>query len=222
MFPLGNYLKSEVRSLARRFDLPTAEKEESMGICFVGEVNMKEFLKNKIKTKIGEVVLSNGTVVGEHEGLAFYTIGQRHIGQFPISNFSRQSTGSRIPSGQFPIKSKTQNSKPLYVVGKNLKDNRLIIGYENDPLLYKNQISVISVNWISGHFPKFPLKCEVRLRHRQPLQKCTICHCEESKRRGNFRLGAVVVKFDKPQRAVTSGQFAVFYLKGECLGGGVV
>ena len=80
MFPVGGYLKSEVRSLARRFKLPTANKAESMGICFIGEVPMKEFLETKIKSKPGKIVLSDGAVVGEHDGLAFYTIGQRHIG----------------------------------------------------------------------------------------------------------------------------------------------
>lgn len=224
LFPLGDYLKSKVRSLAHSFNLPTAEKEESMGICFVGEVPMKEFLQKKIKIKKGDIILSDGTVVGEHEGLAFYTIGQRHIGL--------QIADCRM-----------QNSEPLYVVDKSIKKNQLIIGYEGDTLLYKKEVIVEDVNWIGGFIqrspkgevgqkPKFPLKCEVRLRYRQPLQKCMVCHCEEEFARRSFgstrdrlrnlRHGKLMIKFNEPQRAVTPGQFAVFYKNKECLGGGIV
>jgi len=194
LFPLGDYTKPEVRKLAKKFDLPTAEKEESMGICFIGEVPMKEFLQTKIKTKPGNIVLSDGTVVGEHGGLAFYTMGQRHLGKLQDTSY------------------KLQNTKPLFVVDKNIKKNQLIVGYENDPLLYKKQIRAVRVNWIRGKAPKFPLKCETRLRHRQPLQKSSILNLKSS----------FIIKFDKPQRAPTPGQFAVLYKNGECLGGGVV
>src|SRR5690606_8080204 len=86
MFPLGEYTKKEVRKMAEQFDLPTAEREESMGICFVGEIPMKEFLQQKIKKTPGNIVTEDGTVIGEHEGLAFYTIGQRHLGLQPRAN----------------------------------------------------------------------------------------------------------------------------------------
>lgn len=192
LFPLGKYTKDEVRELAKKFDLPTANKEESMGICFVGEVSMKEFLENKIKDKIkgGDIVLSNGEKIGKHDGLAFYTIGQRQL--------RVQSRKSKVESG---------DNKPLYVVEKNFKKNELIVGYEDDPLLYKSEAQVENVHWI-GQEPKFPLKCKVRLRHRQELKDCVV---EGDK-----------VIFNKPERAVTPGQFAVFYLKNECLGGGIV
>lgn len=191
LFPLGDYTKPEVRKLAKKFDLPTAEKEESMGICFIGEVPMKEFLQTRIKQKKGKITLSDGTIVGEHDGLAFYTIGQRH---------------TKIEDSRLKI------NEPIFVVGKNIKKNQLIVGYENDPLLYKKQICVTRVHWIHGKAPKFPLKCDVRLRHRQPLQKSSILNLQSS----------IIIKFDKPQRAPTPGQFAVIYLKGECLGGGVI
>lgn len=198
MFPIGEYTKPEVRKLAKKFKLPTAKKEESMGICFVGEVNMKDFLKNKIIAKPGDVVLSSGEVVGKHDGLGYYTIGQRHIGGI-------RDTGYVI-----------RDRKPLFVVDKNIKKNLLILGYKDDPLLNKKEVSVDEVSWI-GQAPKFPVKCEVRLRHRQPLQSCIL---------NRFPLTGgckgVFAQFDKPQRAVTPGQFAVFYLKGECLGGGVI
>jgi len=157
LFPLGDYTKPEVRKLAKKFDLPTADKEESMGICFIGEVPMKEFLETKIKQKNGKITLSDGTVVGEHDGLAFYTVGQR--------------IGVKSHKVHKVIKS---DSEPTFVVGKDTKNNRLIIGNEDDKLLYKKQISVINVHWISGEAPEMPLKCEVRLRHRQLLQKSKV------------------------------------------------
>jgi len=220
LFPIGDYTKPEVRKLAQKFNLPTAEKEESMGICFVGEVPIKEFLETKIKKKVGNIITSDGAIVGQHDGLAFYTIGQRHTGV----------------ESQKSIKSKGY-SKPLYVVTKRLETNELVVGYEDDPLLYKKEIVVVgtgrdlSVHWVSGQAPNFPLECEVRLRHRQPLQKCIVSQSPlgsyvakgyDDGVRGRGGLATVTVKFATPQRAVTPGQFAVFYRKGECLGGGVI
>lgn len=191
LFPLGNYTKPHVRKLAKKFGLATAEKEESMGICFVGEVPMKEFLAKEIESKKGKIILSSGEVVGEHDGLPFYTIGQRSLAI------------------------KTNANRPLYVVDKNSDTNELVVGYENDPLLYKKEIEVDDIHWVSGIEPVFPLSCEVRLRHRQPLQKCVVLPPNKEGRE-------VSVQFTKPQRAVTPGQFAVFYKNKECLGGGVV
>ena len=208
LFPIGEYTKPQIRKLAKKFGLPNADKEESMGICFVGEVPMKEFLLKKIKPQKGKIVLSShasatppapplgnrgiSTVIGEHDGLPFYTIGQRNLNV------------------------KTDSNKPLYVVAKNFEKNELVVGYEDDPLLYKKTAEVSEVNWVSGQESILPLNCVVRLRHRQPLQKCTVCRSDRS--------GGIpyTIKFKNPQRAVTSGQFAVFYAKGECLGGGVI
>ncbi len=194
LFPLGEYTKDEVRGLAKKFDLPTADKEESMGICFVGEVDMKDFLKKEIDSKPGNIVMSSGEVVGEHEGLAFYTIGQRHLGQLTINN--EQLT----------------NQEPLYVVNKRFEINELVVGGKNDELLWKKEIRVSDVNWIAGLEPDFPLQCEIRLRHRQELQnaECRILNDE------------LIFEFEEPQRAVTPGQFAVFYKDGVCLGGGII
>jgi len=190
-FPIGKYTKDKVRELAEKFDLPTAKKEESMGICFIGEVPMKEFLEKKIKPRPGKIVTTTGEEVGEHKGLPFYTIGERGLG-----------------IGKF-------DNKPLFVVEKKMETNELVVGYEDDPKLFKKEIKVGEINWISGQSPQLPLKCEVRLRHRQTLQKC---HCKEAA----GQRGSLIVQFTTPQRAVTPGQFAVFYSKGECLGGGVI
>jgi tRNA-specific 2-thiouridylase len=111
------------------------------------------------------------------------------------------------------------DSGPLYVVDKNTEKNQLIIGYEDDTLLWKKEIIVSETNWISGLEPKFPLECEVRLRHRQPLQKSKILN---QKSKILNQKSKIIIKFVKPQRAATPGQFAVLYLKSECLGGGVI
>lgn len=213
LFPIGNYTKKEVRKIALKFGLPTAKRAESMGICFIGVVPMKEFLLKKIKPEPGAIVTSTGQKIGEHDGLTFYTIGQRHLG---IKN----------------LKLKTQNNnenKPLYVVDKNFAKNELVVGTEDDPSLYKKEIEVGDVSWIgpvsakaapgrldnlkkSRQLIQFPLKCEVRLRHRQIKQPAIIV-------KNNNK---TIIKFKTPQKAVTPGQFAVLYSKGECLGGGTI
>ena len=188
MFPLGDYTKDEVRALAHEFDLPTAEKEESMGICFVGEVPMTEFLQQKIEKKPGNIVHGEtGEVLGQHDGLSFYTIGQRSLG---VSSVEKEG-----------------ETKPLYVVAKDQDKNALIVGDSEDERLYTEEVEVEDMHWI-GNTPDFPFECEVRLRHRQELHACSV---DESK-----------ITFKDRQRAVTSGQFAVLYKEGVCLGGGAI
>jgi tRNA-uridine 2-sulfurtransferase len=193
-FPLGMYTKKEVRAQAHRCGLPNADRPESMGICFVGEIPMKKFLEQKISRKPGNVVTTAGDVLGTHDGLAFYTIGQRQLGLQPRST------------------DQTSETKPLYVAEKRFGTNELVVGFEDDPLLYKEVIQVHNMHWVSGHTPPFELKCEVRLRHRQPLQRASVTSAGSD----------LAVSFHSPQRAVTPGQFAVFYKGGECLGGGVI
>lgn len=188
LFPLGNYTKPQVRKLAKKFGLPTAEKEESMGICFVGEVPMKEFLAKEIKSKKGNIILSSGEVLEQHDGIQFYTIGKRSLAV------------------------KTNANKPLFVVDKRVDANELVVGYEDDPLLYKKESEISGMHWVCGAEPKLPLSCKIRLRHRQPLQNATV----------NKKDGKIIAQFSKLQRAVTPGQFAVIYKNGQCLGGGVI
>jgi len=190
LFPIGHLTKKQVRALAKKAELPTAERAESMGICFIGEIPMKEFLEKKIKLTKGKICTTEGEVVGNHDGLPFYTIGQRH-------GFAQ-----------------TGGKQPLYVVAKDFKKNELVVGLENDPLLYKKKIILSDTHFVSGQAPVFPLQCEVRLRHRQPLQKAVL---EKGTKKGD-----TTVIFQKSQKAVTPGQFAVFYKKGECLGGGII
>jgi tRNA-specific 2-thiouridylase len=188
LFPIGKYTKDEVRKLAKKLSLPTAEKEESMGICFVGEVSMREFLRGKVKARPGRIINTKGKIVGEHTGLPFYTIGERGM------NLGKSG------------------GRPYFVVGKNIKENQLIVGFEDDPDLFNKKALIKNISWISGQTPKFPLKCQVRMRHRQALVDCMLSLDNHN----------VLINFSKPERAVTPGQFAVFYKKGECLGGGVV
>lgn len=143
MFPIGRYTKDEVRAMAIDMDLPTAHKEESMGICFVGEVPIKDFLKNKIQTSSGLVRTTSGDIIGTHEGLAVYTIGQRH-------GFAQKG-----------------GERPWYVVAKNMDTHELIVGHENDPRLYTVRIVLDDVHWISGNPPADGLKCFLRVRHGQ-------------------------------------------------------
>ena len=149
LFPIGDYTKPQVRALARKFGLPTAERAESMGVCFIGEINMKDFLKQKIKPKPGKIITTSGEIVGEHEGLVYYTIGQRH-------GFAQRGGG-----------------KPLYVVAKDFKKNELLVGPENDLRLFTQEITVEDVHWIAGEVPSV-IAMTARFRHRQELQPCEI------------------------------------------------
>lgn len=195
MFPLGKYDKSEVRELAEKFELPTAKRAESMGICFIGEVPMQEFLSQKIKPKKGMIVFSDGTELGEHDGLPFYTIGQRNVG---------------VESSA--VSQKKGENRPLFVVAKNEESNELVLGFDDDPLLFAKKRYLDDMHFILGNDPEFPFSCKVRLRHRQELQEASI----DKDDTGYF------VEFKEAQRAVTPGQFCVVYKDGECFGGGSI
>ena len=150
LFPLGEYTKPEVRNIAKRLRFPNADKEESMGICFVGEVKLEEFLKARIKERPGNIVTVEGKVVGRHKGLPFYTIGQRR--------------GIEVGGGV-----------PYYVVAKDMKKNLLIVAAgSRSPELFSKKILLRSINWIAGFPPKLPLRCWARIRYRQQLQKAIV------------------------------------------------
>lgn len=188
LFPIGEYKKEKIRSIARQAKLPTANKPDSQGICFIGEVNIVELLKTKIKPKKGDIITTDGKKIGTHDGVWFYTIGQRK--------------GIGIGGGI-----------PYFVVEKDLKNNILIVdkgSWSQD--LFRNTCLVKNINWIT-HEPKMPYKCSVKLRYRQIDQECEITKKDKN---------TYILTFKTPQRAITPGQFAVFYKKYECLGGGVI
>jgi len=197
LFPVGSYLKAEVREIARRAGLPTAEKKDSQGICFLGQVTLADFLKNYLPEKPGEVIDIGGTKLGEHQGAHFYTIGQRQ----GIGNLKHQ-------------KGVTMH-QPLYVSEKNIATNTVTVapGVENDAL-FKKEIELGEVNWISGMSVSENIKVFARVRYRQPLAPATL----EVKGKSEARL-----IFENPQKFVAPGQSAVFYTEtGEMLGGGII
>ena len=194
VFPIGEYTKPEVRALARKFGLPTAEKEESQGICFIGEIDLNQFLKKYIPVSRGRVRTVSGKDIGEHEGLQFYTIGQRE--------------GLGIGGGI-----------PYYVASKDFLTNTLVVAEgPYDEGLFKSEIAVSDIHWISGRAPELTFQCKARIRYRQSLQSCWI---EKSEIR-NPKSEIINVRFTTPQRAVTPGQSIVFYAGEEMIGGGII
>lgn len=189
-FPVGGLLKSEVREIARQQGLPTSEKKDSTGVCFIGERDFRAFLKTYLPAQGGDMVDESGKVVGHHEGLMYYTLGQRR--------------GLGIGGGG--------NGQRWFVIEKDVKHNRLIVSQGEDDRLYTPRAEASEATWISGEAPGGEIECMVRLRHRQPLQKCRIQISGEK----------VHMEFDRPQRAVTPGQSAVFYQGDVCLGGAIV
>ena len=187
MFPVGDYTKKEVRELAKKFSLPNFDKKDSQGICFIGKVNVQEFLKERIPQRKGIVVTTGGKMVGEHEGVQYYTIGQRK--------------GIGIGGGM-----------PYYVVDKDIKNNKLIVGPKYDENLFARQLTLENISWINGK-PKLPGKYQSSIRYRQEPQDVGVKENTEGSLRLNFK---------NPQRAITSGQSAVIYKGDVVLGGGII
>lgn len=194
LFPVGELSKSEVRRLALDARLPVYDKKDSTGICFIGERPFKAFLGRYIAPSPGDIESSDGRVVGHHDGLAYYTLGQR------------QGLGIGGQRGA--------NSAPWYVAHKDQARNVLVVvqGREH-PLLYRKVLMAEQLHWISGTPPAFPLRCQAKVRYRQPDQGCEVFGVGENLCR---------VCFDEPQWAVTPGQSVVFYSADECLGGGII
>lgn len=156
LFPIGEYTKKCVRKLAKKFHLPTAEKKDSQGICFIGEIDLRAFLKKYIPEKPGAVVTTNGEVIGEHDGLYYYTIGQRH--------------GIGIGGGT-----------PYYVAKKDVKTSTLVVAEgSDDSELFAKELTVTDIHWIVNEAPDLPLHCEARIRYRQPLESCQVQSVKEN------------------------------------------
>ncbi len=194
MFPIGNMLKSRVRVLAAEAGLPTHDKKDSTGICFIGERPFREFLSRYISVQRGIIRTVDGKDIGEHDGVFFYTLGQR------------QGLGVGGIKGSIDA--------PWYVVDKDITNNVLYVAQGQDnPLLYCNGLAAGKLHWIESPPAELPCRCTAKTRYRQPDQACTI-----EKMDGE----TAWVSFADPQRAVTPGQYIVFYREDRCLGSGII
>jgi len=194
LFPLGDMTKSSVRKLAEREDFHIHAKKDSTGICFIGERRFSEFLARYLKKNPGEIRSLEGSVIGQHEGLVFYTIGQR------------QGLGIGGRQGS--------SGEPWYVINKDMENNILTVAQGVDhPALFSPGLRASQLHWITAVPADMPLECSARIRHQQPVQACTLTLVGEQE---------CHVSFKQPQRAVTPGQSVVFYQGEECLGGAII
>ncbi len=193
LFPIGDLKKSDVRKRALEHALPTADKKDSTGICFIGERQFNQFLNNYLPTKPGDIKTLENDVIGKHTGLMHYTIGQRK--------------GLGIGG------SEKYGNEPWFVIGKNLQENSLYVGQGfHHEMLYSDHCTLEDVNIINPNFVLDNLECTAKFRYRQKDQEVTLTIKDEQ----------VHVYFKKPVRAVTPGQACVFYLGQTCLGGGTI
>jgi len=194
LFPLGTYEKKEVRKLARKNGFENHDKKDSTGICFIGERRFSVFLAQYLEKNPGEIRTLDDEIVGSHDGLMFYTIGQRQglgIGGRPRAS-----------------------GEPWYVIAKEIESNILRVAQgANHPALFKPGLRASHLHWIAMEPPDLPYRCTARIRHQQPMQQCTVTPGAD---------GECNVIFKTPQRAITPGQSVVFYDNDECLGGGII
>lgn len=193
LFPVGELEKPEVRRIAEEHGLVTHNKKDSTGICFIGERRFKDFLQQYLPAQPGEIQTPDGTVIGQHAGLMYHTIGQR------------QGLGIGGVKGA--------NEEPWFVAQKDLTRNVLVVVQGTDhPLLFTNHLIATQAHWINGTEGS-EFSCFAKTRYRQPDQECRVTIRAD---------GSLDVVFSEPQRAVTPGQSVVFYQGDICLGGAVI
>ena len=208
LFPIGDYLKPAVREIAQKAKLPTADKKDSQGICFLGKISIEHFLRQYIPEKRGELLTISGEKIGEHHGSAFYTIGQRHLN----ADFTFPKTGAAL-------------RKPFYVVAKDNLTNTVVVAEgDKNSALYKKNIVLAGVNIINPSLLSLmrsqngDIAVSARVRYRQPLAPARL----------SFGVrGKATLIFDHAQKFIAPGQSAVFYSRSsatgkEMLGGGVI
>ena len=196
LFPIGGLKKTQVRQIAEEHNLVTFNKKDSTGICFIGERKFKTFLQTYLPAKPGKIETLSGDIIGQHDGLMYYTLGQRQgLG------IGGKNTGL---------------SAPWYVVEKDMVRNVLIVTQGKDhPRLYQQELICEQLHWIRGSAPEMPYRCQAKTRYHQDDHniECTISMLDEQR---------CQVFFDEAQRAVTPGQSIVFYQDNLCLGGGII
>jgi len=193
-FPVGELPKAQVRALAREAGIGVHAKKDSTGICFIGERDFRQFLAGYLAARPGPIHAIDGTELGRHQGICFYTLGQReglHLG----------GVRGRPPA-------------PWYVVGKDVGRNILYVDQGHDsPWLMSTRLRAIEPSWTAGAPPATRFDCTARTRYRQQDEPCTVIVGDD---------GSLDVRFAAPQRAVTPGQAVVFYADEECLGGATI
>src|SRR3984893_11178901 len=201
LFPIGELRKAEVRRLAHAAGLPVYDKPDSTGICFIGERPFQEFLSRYLQVEPGPIETDAGLIVGEHRGLALYTLGQR----------SGLGIGGRAGSA----------AAPWYVADKDTQRNALIVVQDQDhPLLLSDAFDVEQMRWLhAGDAADQPIECAVKTRYRQSDLDCTVQLRGDQQSQGDQKWR---VTLSEAARAVTPGQYAVFYRGERCLGGGVI
>lgn len=194
LFPVGALQKNEVRDIAESAGFHVFSKKDSTGICFIGERKFATFLAEYLPAQPGPMQTTDGKLMGQHNGLMYYTMGQRQ--------------GLGIGGN------KDANENPWYVLDKCLASNTLTVGQGHDhPLLFKSELDAHELHWCSGKPPQSPLTCTAKIRYRQEDQKVTVEWASA---------GTAHVTFEQPVRAITPGQSIVFYNDQQCLGGGVI
>jgi len=194
IFPLGTFLKKDVREIAKKEGLHNSDKRDSTGICFIGERPFTEFLNKYIENSPGPIKDEHGKIVGEHIGLVFYTLGQRQ--------------GLGIGG------SKTSNGEPWFVAEKNIQENTLIVAQgHGHPLLYKDGLAAKKTYWIHGTLPKKHWVYGAKTRYRQPDAPCEIDTINDH---------SIELFFGQKQWAITPGQSVVVYESNVCLGGAII
>jgi tRNA-uridine 2-sulfurtransferase len=194
LFPLGELTKDEVRGLARRAGLPTFAKKDSTGICFIGERPFRDFLARYLPRAPGDIVTRQGELIGRHDGLAYYTLGQRQ----------GLRVGGRRGAGE----------GAWYVAGKDMAHNRLVVAHGRDhPSLWARCIEASEPHWVAGAPAALPGRYAAKTRYRMADAACEVTSAGEA---------SVAILFDAPQWAPTPGQYAVLYDGDECLGGAVI
>jgi tRNA-specific 2-thiouridylase len=193
VFPIGELNKNLVREKAKKLGFMNYNKKDSTGICFIGERNFKNFLKKFFSIQPGEIVNKNGQAIGQHQGLMYYTYGQRQ--------------GLGIGGGY------SSQEAPWYVSDKIIDENKLVVvqGQTNSDL-YHTRLTASNVNWISGVPPQENQNITAKIRYRSNDTSCQI----------NYRSNDILIDFEQPQFAIAPGQSIVFYDQNVCLGGGFI
>lgn len=195
-FPVGELHKSQLRQIAQQAGLPTAAKKDSTGICFIGERNFDQFIDRYLSGKPGDILTTDGRVIGQHRGLIHYTLGQRRgLGIGGVRDYP---------------------DAPWYSVHKDLPNNTLYVTQDTmDPHLCSTELTAARLTWIAGRPPQADRPLHAKIRYRQHDQAAEIVELDTE-------LDHLRLRFDQPQRAVTPGQSVVLYDGDECLGGGII